>query len=112
MLADERLDALRIEVADRHDSPAVGTVEVTVEVAQALRGNCLQHLGQPNRQTIRILRLTEERPHLRSLHSRARPLVAAPLLDHDATLAVDFGRLERDAAGEIAERIEPAHQSI
>ena len=65
----------------------------------ALRGKCLQHVGQadrvPGRDTSsrRTARASGRPPYA------SRPLPAAPLLDDYAALAVDFGSLERDAAG-------------
>ena len=45
---------------------------------------------------------------LRLLHARAGAEPAAPLLDHDAALLVHFARVQRDAAGKVAQRVEAA----
>ena len=66
--------------------------------------------GVPIGSRLAVLRRTEEGAELRLLHARAGPEPAAPLLQHDAAFLIDLLRVERDAAGKIAERVEAALQ--
>ena len=99
-----------IDVADDDDRHAAGAIVVAIELAQALGWKALEDFWCADRDAVDVSAVTEERLELRLLHARARAETSAPFLDHDATLAIDLRAVERDAAGEIAQRFEPARQ--
>ncbi len=112
MLADERLDAGGIEISDRHDRHSVGPIELSIEVAETLGRKRLQHFRQPYRQAVRVFRGSVESAHLHSFHACRRSLPASPLFDDHAAFAIDLARLERDAGGKVAQRIESPDEDL
>ena len=108
VLANELFGRRHLDVADDDHGHAIGAVVVAIEVPQTLRRKALEDLRRANRQAVDVARGAEERLHLRLLHPRAGAQSSAPFLDHDAPFTIDLDGIERQAAGEVAERLEPA----
>ena len=105
---DLLLELLRRHVADADDGHAIGPVPGVVERPQPGGRRRANDLGLADRQSFRIPRLVEEDRKLLVANPRARAKSAAPFLDDDAALLVDFLRGEREAAREICERGQPS----
>ena len=106
VLADPRLDRVRLEVADGDDRHQVGPVPVVVEAPQGLVGRVLEDLAVADRQPLGVARAVEEDGELLVAHARLGAAAESPLLDHDAALLVDLLVLEGDAVGPVLEDLE------
>ena len=108
VLSHQRFCRRHLDVADDDHRHAVGPVVGLIEIAQPLRRKALEDLRRADGQTVDVPRRAEERLELRLLHPRAGAQTAAPLFDHHAALAIDFDRVEGEAAGKVAQRLETA----
>ena len=101
---DSGFERLRIHVANRDHRHLLGTVVRVVERAEARGRERPQDVDLADRQPVGEARVIEKDRDFLVAHARLRAEAAAPLLDHDASLLVDFLRIERQAAREIRER--------
>ncbi len=93
-----RLDRGLVEIADRDDRHQVGPIPVRVELRQPIVLEALEDLLLADRKPLGVARALEQHRQLLVEHARARAAAEAPLLDDDAALLVDLGRIERDVA--------------
>ena len=113
MLADERLDACGIEIADRHDRHSVGPVELSIEVAQALgreTTSALQATRSARGPCISSLR--RERASARlpcASPAPCRPRHSSMTTPRSRSISVVSSEMPR---GKVAQRVEPPHEDL
>ena len=111
-LLQKRLDLRRVDVADGHERHLPGPVPGVVEGAQPFGRRRAQDVRFANRHPLRVPRLVEEDGQLLVADARPRAEAPAPLFDDDPALLVDLVRIQRQAAGEVGERRQPAQEDV
>ena len=103
VLLDERFRLGDRDVTDDDHGHVVRAIPRLVKLEQPLAWRGLEHLGQSDRQPLRVARSLEDHRQLLVRQSRSRPEAAAPFFENNAALLLDFGGQERDAGREIAQ---------
>ena len=103
MRSDQRLDRGLVEVADGDHRHQVGPVPVRVELLQPVVIDVLDDLRLADRQPLGVARALEQHGKLRVLDPRVGAEPEPPLLEDDAALLVDLGRIERDVVRPVLE---------
>ena len=94
----------RVDVADDDQSHELRPIPGVVEGTQTGGGGVAKHLRFANWQPLGVARTVEQHRKLLVPDSGPGAETAAPFLDDHASFLVDFGRIERQAAGEVGHR--------
>ena len=103
VLFDFGFDHTDVEGTDGHDCHQVRSVPAFVVVSENLSGGGFDDLGQPYGTALQVERVAEQQDEQIVLKARTKPLVEAPLLQHDSPFQIDLFGIERHRVGPVAQ---------
>ena len=110
--ADRLFGLCGVDIADRDDRHAIGPIPRVVERTKPRGRRRPQDFRFADRQPLGVPRAVEHQRQLFVLDALPGAEPPAPFFDDDAALLVDLVGIERQAAGEVGQRGEPARHDL